>query len=380
MRLALRRLLLLLTATGICLLVLEVAARAYAPVPETPSPRALLRGGFVQPGDHPNRTPEYTVTVHVNAHGFVDTEWPDDPPDVVLIGDSYVQAAQVPLNAGYGRKLAQATGLRVESMGVPGAGTATALGVLRKYALPRRPRVVLLGFLVGNDVLNNSPALDSKDDKPFYDLQPDGTLALTSRAGQASSAAPFPWLWHGSALWRLGWQQWAAHVAAQDKIVRGNGVPIDFRVYDPNLDPAWAHAWHVTTALVAEMSAVCAHAGVTFGVVLLPDAVAGTAAAEARMHDDWPITAGWDPALAHAHASEVIAPIAPVFDLLPAVRAAEQADPAPLYLTQDGHWTARGHQIAALATAPFVRTLLPPISACEDESVHAPASPEQESP
>ena len=52
--------------------------------------------------------------------------------------------------------------------GVAGAGTATALGVLQTHALPRRPRLVLLGLLVGNDVLNNSPALDSKGDKPFY--------------------------------------------------------------------------------------------------------------------------------------------------------------------------------------------------------------------
>ncbi len=380
MNVILRRLALVLTSTALCVVGLEGAARVYAPVPETPRQPALLRGGFSQPGDHPNHAPEYSVTVHVNAHGFVDTEWPDTQPDVVVIGDSFVQAAQVPLNAGYGRKLAQETGLRVESMGVPGAGTATALGVLKTYALPRRPHLVLLGFLVGNDVLNNSPALDSKGDKPFYDLAPDGGLVLTNAALLASREGPLPGLWRASALWRLGWQQWARYEAAVDKVTRGAGVPIDFRVYQPATDPAWEHAWMVSGALVAEMARVCDHAGVKFGVVLFPDAVGGTTAGEARMHHDWPLTASWDPAQAHARARELLSPIAPVLDLAPALRAAETADPAPLYLAQDGHWTARGHAVAALASAPFVRTLLPPISACDDGSARPAASPAQESP
>jgi len=371
-----RRLALALSSTLLCLAALEGVARLLAPVPVAPPSQKLVRGNLTEPGDHPDATPEYSVTVHVNAHGFVDTEWPDSPPDVLVIGDSFVQAAQVPLNAGFGRELADATGLRVESMGVPGAGTGTALGVLETYGLQRRPRLVLLGLLVGNDVLNNSPALDSKRDKPFYDVRADGSLVLTDRAALAASQGPLPALWSKSALWRYGWQQWTARAVAKDKVARGNGVPIDFRVYDPAVAPEWEHAWRVTGALVQRMAEVCAHAGVPFGVVLFPDAAGGTASGEARMHADWPITTGWDPAGAHERALALLTPLAPVVDLRPAVRAAEAADPTPLYFPQDGHWTARGHAVAALGAAPFVRTLLPSISACPDGS---PSKP-QESP
>lgn len=354
-----RRLALALSSTLVCLCALEVGVRAWAPVPVAPPSQQLVRGNLTEPGDHPNATPEYSVTVHVNAHGFVDTEWPDTPPDVLVIGDSFVQAAQVPLNAGFGRELGDATGLRVESMGVPGAGTGTALGVLETYGLPRRPRLVLLGFLVGNDVLNNSPALDSKRDKPYYDVTDDGSLVLTDRAALAAAQGPLPALWSKSALWRYGWQQWAARAAAKDKVARGNGVPIDFRVYDPAGGADWEHAWKVTGALVRRMAEVCAHAGVPFGVVLFPDAAAGTASGEARMHADWPATVGWDPSRAHERAAALVSPLAPVLDLRPAFRAAEAADPAPLYFSKDGHWTARGHAVAGLAAAPLVRTYFP---------------------
>ncbi len=356
---ALSRLLLALGSVGVSLGLLEVGVRTFAPQPVAGETPALLRGQLTEPGDHAVRTAEYAVTVHVNRQGFVDTEWSatKDRPRVIVLGDSFVQAAQVPVEAGFGRQLEAALGglAEVESMGVPGAGQATELDVLTTYALPREPDLVLLGFLVANDVLNNHPLLEAKDDKPFYRLR-DGALERVDAVSYAPPGGP---LWRLSDTWRLVARTFAERAVVEQKLALGGGVPIDLRVYDAHPDPVWDEAWAVTDALIAEMARRCAAAGVRFAVVLFPDVVQATAAGRARAAERWPALADWDPASAQTRARFVIARHAPVYDLLPDFTAADAASPAePLYFPADGHWTPAGHARAAAGTAAFVAPLL----------------------
>ncbi|MCB9760889.1 MAG: SGNH/GDSL hydrolase family protein [Alphaproteobacteria bacterium] len=344
------------------MLAVEVTVRVVAPqTPLSVEPPPLLRGQLTTPGDHPVRSAEYDVVVHVNQRGFVDREWPpprDDDHRVVVIGDSFVQAAQVPLAQGFGRQLEAAieaispADVDVLSMGVPGAGTATALGVLETYALPEQPDLVLLGFLVSNDVLNNHPLLEGKDDKPFYALKDGALVPVDAPSAVAPSwAASTP---SHAARWVA--RTLATRRAAARKLALGGGLPIDLRVHDPGPDPTWAEAWAVTDALIAEMARRCAEAGVDFAVLLFPDAIQATEAGRARARRDWPQTAGWDFDAAQAHAARVAEAHAPVLDLQPGISAAQGE--GPLYFEQDGHWTARGHAAAARTAAPFVAAQL----------------------
>ncbi len=357
----------LLVATGL----VELGVRALAPQPAGYTD-GLLRGPLTTPGDHRVRTPEYDVTVHVNAAGFVDREWPAPgestqstgggvagglprpKKEIVVVGDSFVQAAQVRPGEGFGARLeagleARGHDVDVLSMGVPGAGTATALGVLREYALPRKPDLVILGFLVANDVLNNHPLLEGKDDKPFYTLR-DGRLE-PARAVDLVATSP---LWRWSAAWRWATRAWVTREVAERKLTLGQGMPIDLRVHDPaclrgGTEPrcaVWEEAWAVTDALLAEMKRACGD--VPFGVVLFPDRV------QVERRADWPGVEGWDFDAAEARAATTAGKHAPVHDLLPYLRAAGGG----LYLRKDGHWTARGHAAAAEATVPFVEELL----------------------
>jgi hypothetical protein len=375
-----RRLLAALLGTLVSLGVIEGGVRTFAPQP-IGSSGPLNRGQLTEPGDHRVRADEYDVTVHVNRDGFADREWPaltsggaggtpsDHPTGgvaggvppapggtVVVIGDSFVQAAQVPPGQGFGARLE--AGLRADghdvdvlSMGVPGAGTATALGVLRTVALPRHPDLVVLGFLVANDVLNNHPLLEGKDDKPFYTLRGGVLVPLDA----ASAVADSP-LWRWSAAWRWATRAMVQKRVAERKLSLGNGLPLDLRVHDPACVggggtaphcPTWDEAWAVTDALIAEMARECA--GTRFAVVLFPDRVQVERSAPA-----WPAAAGWDFDAAEARAARVAGAHAPVLDLLPPLRATGE----DLYLHRDGHWTARGHAAAAAATVPFVERLL----------------------
>lgn len=313
---------------------------------------ALLRGEFTIPGDHPVRTEEYSVTVHVNQAGFVDREWgPKTGKKVIVIGDSFVQAAQVGLEEGFGRVLdGLLEGAEVESMGVPGAGTATALGVLDRYALPREPDVVILGFLVANDVLNNHPLLEGKDDKPFYTLQ-NGQLIPTDAA---NILLPPGWLYQHSEAFRWAARAWARREAVAQKLALGKGMPIDLRVHDPQGGPIWDEAWGVTGALIRRMADHCAAFNVKFGVLLFPDGLQATEGGRQRTLQAWPEAATWDLSRAQAHAAEVAGASAQVFDLLPALQNHENA-----YFPKDGHWTPEGHRLAAEGSRHFIQQLLP---------------------
>lgn len=348
------------------LAVVEGAVRLAAPqAPAVPDQPGLNRGQFTVPGDHPVRTAEYDVVVHVNQQGFVDREWTPTPPEqqrVLLLGDSFVQAAQVPLEQGFGRVLEQqlrAAGrdVVVRSAGVPGAGTATALLLARQLAPAWQPDVVLYAFTTSNDVLNNHPDLDEKPDKPFFRLV-DGKLEPV-RPGQVQPPA---WasgvLWeHSHALRWVGRTAWA-RTESRARIDKGAGLPAELRVHDPAADPTWEQAWAVTDALVGALSTEVQALGAAPGTLLVPDAVEitrqGRAAAAAR----WPVLADWDTAAARQRAADLAAAHGPVIDLGPALAAAEAEDPAPLYFPQDGHWTARGHAVAATAAAPAVLQLL----------------------
>ncbi len=363
-RLSTRLLLSSLVAVA-CLGAVELGVRSLRPQADPPvETPTLLRGQFREPGVHTNRSGEFSVQVQVNRDRFVDGEWgPRDPalPRVVLIGDSFVEAAQVELDQGIGRvleaALIEAHGAPVEllSMGVPGAGTATALGLLEQHALPRDPTLVVLGFLLSNDVLNNHPLLEPKDDKPFYRLK-DGELVPSSAERSLGSGWRDSPLWSVSHSWRLLGRTVVQRRLSQESLARGGGMPIDLRVHDPQAGPVWDEAWAVTDALVGAMAGRCAEHGAGFATLIFPSQVEATEAGRARAVQAWPALEGWDLSLAGTRAATMAAQHGPTLDLTPALRAAEGQ--GPLYYAEDGHWTPLGHRVAGEAAAPFLAPLL----------------------
>jgi hypothetical protein len=355
-------------SSGLALGVLELGVRRLAPQPlgagQAP---ALLRGKLTKPGDHPLKTSDYTVEVHVNAQGFVDAEWPTqrrpDVPRVVVIGDSFVQAAQVELSDGFGRvlarRLSERMGREVEvlSLGVPGAGTATALGLLEKYALELKPDAVVLGFLVANDVMNNHPLLEGKTDKPFYRLE-GGELVPSDRVDYRAQPWKMGPLWENSHTWRWAVRANLTRRETKRQITAGDGLPLALRVHDPSPDPIWEDAWALTDALLQATAARCDAAEVPFGILLFPDAIQATRTGVMQMKARWQPTSTWDVLAATERAHRMAARHGVVQDLRPTLAEADEMGLGSLYYREDSHWTPRGHAVAAQGAVELVVELL----------------------
>jgi hypothetical protein len=138
--------------------------------------------------------------VSVNRDGWRGREHalakPPNTLRIALLGDSFAEALQVNQDEAFGAVMEKALqgcgnlrGRQVEvlNFGVAGYGTAQELLTLEHRVWQYAPDIVLLAFTSGNDVADNSPALNHKEHAPFFVLK-DGKLVLddsrTRRAEQ----------------------------------------------------------------------------------------------------------------------------------------------------------------------------------------------------
>src|SRR5437867_1665645 len=110
--------------------------------------------------------PEYRTRIEIDSDGLRDREYPPGKPHgtyrVLLLGDSYAEAIQVPVEQSFPKRAedmlrAARPDLHVEivNAGVAGYGTADELRYLETYGGRWKPDLVLLAFYGGNDVRNN---------------------------------------------------------------------------------------------------------------------------------------------------------------------------------------------------------------------------------
>ena len=225
------------------------------------------RGWALRPGARGWYRREGKAYVRINRDGFRGPDYSKDkPPGVVriaVVGDSYAEAIQVAEDKTFvavaGRMLADCPALkgkRVEAMnfGVDGYGTAQELLTLRRRVWAYSPDIVALAIFVGNDIRNNSVALESNRCRPFY-LSDKGQLRL---AGPMVESRSFK-LWCMARfdyrdlrildLLRNGWEIITSRLAAPIP-ERPAERAINYNVYKPPQDRAWKNAWQVTEQLI----------------------------------------------------------------------------------------------------------------------------------
>jgi|GEM_PF-1165624 len=129
------------------------------------------------------RKKEFKTKVKFNSLGFHDKEYTFEKPSetfrILILGDSYVEALQVPLRYSFHKQLEEKLNsafpdkrFQVIALGQSGNGQVKEYEVLAQLGYKFRPDLVIVEFLASNDVVDNSPELTSKRDvlKWYYEL------------------------------------------------------------------------------------------------------------------------------------------------------------------------------------------------------------------
>jgi hypothetical protein len=282
-------LLLLLGTFLFCLLVLEVGLRLFFPQPVTKANIDPDLGWFPAPNAEFTYTrQEYSTTVRYNSFGLRDYEHSlQKPPGVfriAILGDSYMEGLQVPLDSVFSKVLERTLrdrGYDCETLnfGVSGYGPDQELVLLKKFAFKFDPDLVLLSFSK-NDVGN---VLISE----ICSLNPKGELEITPIETPLGSRIR-AWLWGNSHLfvflnvrlprlttlgmhkrvvrkeYDLGMNQGLRDILNSHQDLDNRLVPLYAKEEDPRLAPAK----RLTEAIIREIYKECQKRGIKFMLLI----------------------------------------------------------------------------------------------------------------
>jgi lysophospholipase L1-like esterase len=365
----------LLVGLGIIEIGLRIAGIEYRPFYTVDQhrgwvQRSLVSGWFRSEGES---------YVQTNSDGFNDKEHtkvkPENTLRIALLGDSFVDALQVPLEQGFAAVIERElngcqtlAGQKVEviKFGVNGHGTAQELITLREKVWQYSPDLVLLAFFTGNDLIDNSRNLIQKslNDlsllRPFFIFE-DGHLVLdTSYVNTDEYRSKASW-WSQTYLKVTDkvrilqvWNQIPSLVLPLFKQTTGQQNQMlgsSYDIYKPPTDPDWQQAWQVTEGILSLMHDEVVAKGTDFVVVTLsnphpayPDPTVRQKYLQASGATDWFYPEKRIGDFGEREGFSVI-------NLGPTFQAYAEQNHVCLYgfdnaAPCEGHWNAVGHQLA----------------------------------
>ncbi|MGB7844202.1 MAG: SGNH/GDSL hydrolase family protein [Candidatus Acidiferrum sp.] len=339
------------------------------------------RGWTLRPGAGGVVAVENRQYVHINTHGFRDRERTYDKPAntvrIAVLGNSWTEAVQVPLDKIYSsvleQKLTQSScfaGKQAEvlNFGVAGYSTGQELLTIQQEVWKYHPDVVIVAFYPARDIVNNMRELNNAvnpEQSPYF-VYRDGKLVLDDlfrslpalqgqqillqniryRASQSVRV-----LQAINALQRFGKIR-AAMASVKEKAEKSGVDNLEYTIYAPPSEPIMQTAWRVTEGLLVAMrDEVIAH-GAEFRIVALatrPQVIPDHERRLALMRKlDVPDFSYADNRIRELGAREGI----PVTTLAPALSQYAEANHAYLNGFNSanlgiGHWNETGHRLAA---------------------------------
>jgi hypothetical protein len=339
--------------------------------------------------------------VRINSDGLRDREHSKvKPPNtfrVAVLGDSFVEALQVPVEQSFCHIIEQQVHIcpalagrdvEVINFGVSGYGTAQELITLRNQVWQYSPDLVLLTVTTNNDISDNSQALKKTNQIPYFVFRDERLVeddsflqthsfqsrnSFLGRAGrwfrdhlrlvQAIQQSAF-------ALRVMREQRAAAKSsqpekptnAPQSSVTPADELGVDNLVYREPSDPVWVNAWTVTEQLIKTMRNDVESKGAVFAVMTLsnpPQVLPSSASREAFLQRVGAKDIFYpDNRIAQFCRREGIA----VATLAPAMQQYAQQNNLMLHGfgrdTGNGHWNVAGHRIAGQLAAEEICKLL----------------------
>jgi hypothetical protein len=351
---AVRKPLLAAASIAITLAVAEVGLRFV--------PALGPRSGTLEPRARPrvltNRTmvsePNYSGTLvgrdfrvpfKLNSLGFRDRELDlqelSARRPIVFVGDSFFQGWGVLPGERISERLAEKLQKRgidapVVNLGFAGFGTYQCIDVVKRFAGDLNPRLVVIGFFVVNDFVDN---LDTEK-LVIQGLSGEDKLRMDEGAGHFHIRG----FLRGSRvvnlfkynLWRLDFFRYFFNKleVENDRVV----------LYEKNESPLQAKLFQATYRAMDELVSYVQAKHIPIVVVIIPDHLQVLQPSIfANLAFDQPQRK----LMAYLAKLKV-----PTLDLLPIYRNAE--NPAANFFSEDKHWSPRGHNLAADALLAFL--------------------------
>ncbi|MEZ5504167.1 MAG: SGNH/GDSL hydrolase family protein [Halioglobus sp.] len=372
--------------------VMEIALRIIGFTYLTTWRYDSITGKSLLPGVEMWNDGEGRAFVRISSDGLRDSEHTLEKPAntvrIAILGDSYAEAMQVPVEQAFWRVMAEKltqcpalAGKTIEpiNFGVSGFGTAQELLTLKHKVWKYSPDIVLLAFLTGNDIRNNFRELQRGGNQPYY-VHQDGELVLDD------SFLKKPEAWFLGSIFGDWWFAAVPHSRVLqllvkfsnylDQVTKGSAREekkiaqrmyeqgLDNEIYTPPTDPLWIEAWSVTEDLLRLMNSEVKAHDATFLLVSLsnsyqvhPDPAerqryAGSLGVDNLLYPDRRI--------GQLAAQEHI----PFVMLVPPLQAWAQANAECVHGFDNaepckGHWNEQGHRLAGEIIAADICRLVP---------------------
>ena len=319
--------------------------------------------------------------VRINSHGFRDEERDyDKPPDAVriaVLGNSWTEALQVPLQKTYCSVLQQRLtqspcfrGKRVEvlNFGVAGYSTAQELMTLQQEVWKYHPDLILLAFYPARDIANNIRELNNAvnpEQSPYFVYRGDKlvlddsfrTLPVLQERQIALQNLNYWLSQHFRTLQAISAMQRftkirVAMAAVHERAQQAGVDNLEYTIYAPPALPDMRRAWSITEGLLLAMRDEVKSHGAEFRIITLatrPQVIPDPAKRAELMRKLGVGNLSYaDDRIREFAAHEHI----PVTNLAPAL--SDYAKSHRVYLNGfnpsnlgAGHWNETGHRIAA---------------------------------
>ncbi len=352
------------------------------PAPGTPQPNFFQTdkdlGWTHQAGVSGWWTAEGEAYIEISSAGLRDREHPiEKPPNtfrIALLGDSFSEALQVPLEQTYWWFMQHALencpafqGKTVDVMnfGVTNYGTGQQLLRLRRDVWQYNPDMILLAVFTGNDVPDNYKPLDARN-RPYFVYNNQGQLELDLSFRNPDKTLPPYNLSRVDMLpnWLVNHSRILQLVRNVEKDMKNRRLEA-LRQYTYNYlyrepeDETWGTAWQITEDLIELMHQEVKEKSAEFMVVTLSN--------EAQVNPDPAFRDGF---VASNGIMDLFYPDNrikalgdrlnfPVVNLAPTLQTYAQENQVCLHgfanaVECGGHWNDRGHAIAAQVLTPQV--------------------------
>jgi len=199
---------------------------------------------------------------------------PDDTFRIAVLGDEHSEPRQDGQSDAWWRLLGHelegcslAGGRRVEvlSFGVASYGTGQELAMLESVAMRYQPDLVLLQVTPHNDPQNNSFALATDKERPFYRLDAKGV----PRIDESFNTSP------GFVRHAAPWREVARQVGNRSRAVQWlsmlpepkHRIGVHKALLGPPPNELWEEAWKITEALIVRIDEVSRRNGAKFAMV-----------------------------------------------------------------------------------------------------------------